>query len=621
MATLNEHQARRIKSTFAHVDGLLRDVERLAHAHSSVFSTEQPDLSEPESRMLLSLVKAGRARMLATLDHLHLPRPRATLSSRWSVMTSFRFVDIALSELTPQTLRGYGAIDTESSAEVEAIASELRELMARGREVLGPQHGEQLRERASQVRGPFGEVLRMAESLSTSLGLVEVRGLIAAAAERATTDTIDVGIFGRVSSGKSSLINALVGVPLLPVGATPVTAVPLRVVHGPDLVRVFFADGHDEVIGAERLPDYATESGNRDNVRRVRSILIRTPHLPLGLALLDTPGVGSLSQSGPAQTFAWLPRCDVGIVLVAAGTPLGRDEVALVGGLTHAGIAVEVPMSKSDLIPESERTSAIEYVRRDIAQATGSADIRVRAMSVVPGEDQALVRWRDDDLLPMVATRQELSDVARTRRARAPLGALNAALMGRGALEPSTVEEHRGRNAMAHEIELVTDELGSSADTALDQAAQAAVVAWREGSDARDAARRALLDGPNAALLRARAAADSVLEQTVAAALNDAARRIPPLFDPPFLDTLPIEASPGALDRLLSHSRARHHLAPLRPELAEAYGTYGNRLRAWALERLRENAERHQASQSRATTLVPPALREFAALVDALFPG
>jgi hypothetical protein len=51
-----------------------------------------------------------------------------------------------------------------------------------------------------------------------------VRPLIPAAAERSGAGTIDIGIFGRFRSGKSSLINALVGAPLLPTGATPVTS-------------------------------------------------------------------------------------------------------------------------------------------------------------------------------------------------------------------------------------------------------------------------------------------------------------------------------------------------------------------------------------------------------------
>lgn len=619
-AALNANHARRILSTFAYIDGLLQRIERLAEAQSSEFASEQPDLSETEGRLLLSLVETARHRMLATVDHLGITRPKTNLSARWSAATAFRFIDIALSDLTPQTLRGYGTIDANSAAEVNAVAGELRDLIARGRELLQPQEGERLRDRLVGIEGPLGEILRAAEELSTRLGLVEVRSLIAAAAERATTNTIDIGIFGRVSSGKSSLINALVGAPLLPVGATPVTAVPLRVVHGPDAIEVFFADGRTESIDATRLSDFATEAGNRDNVRRVQSILIHTPRLPDGLALLDTPGVGSLSQSGPAQAFAWLPRCDLGIVLVAAGTPLGRDELALVSGLTHAGIAVDVLLSKSDLISESERTAAVDYVKGEVVRASGRSDISVRAVSVMESARHLLDHWREEELTPMVAARLRVAEASRARRIRALLGALNASMVDQPALDRSSVDLHRARIDAEREISEATDGLQGSARSKLSDGAEAVAAAWHSGADANAVVRQALLDAPNHALSRARAAADHILEIAGITGSDDAAGRIPPLFDPPFLDALPVAASPGGLDRLLGRTRAAHQLGPLADPLEEAYGTYANRVRAWGIERLDATFERIASARPRDTAHIAPELGALAQMIDAHFP-
>ena len=624
VATLNENHARRIVSTFAHVDGLLRGVERLAHAQGaprSEFAREQPDLSETEAHLLLSLVDTARRRMLATLDHLGLPRPNANLSARWNVMTTLRFVDISLSELTTKTLSGYGAIDAGSGAEVAAVASELRELIARGREVLQPHEGEALRERLKDIQGPLGEVLRGAEELSTRLGLVQVRPLIAAAAERAATSTIDIGIFGRVSSGKSSLINALAGAPLLPVGATPVTAVPLRVTHGADAIEIQFADGRRTSIDSTELPEYATEAGNRDNARHVQSILIHTPLLPEGLVLLDTPGVGSLSQSGPAQAFAWLPRCDLGLVLVAAGTPLGRDELALVGGLTHAGIAVEVLLSKSDLISEAERAAAVDYVATEIARATGVSNISVRPVSVTDSAKHLLDRWRDERLVPLVAARERIREASRARRARALLGALDAALIDRPALDLSKIDLHRARADAEREIGAAADELEAAAKPGVSQAIDAVAAAWRSGEDARNAARNALLEAPNRALLRARTVADQLLNRAETFADDDTAGRIPPLFDPGFLDALPLPERSSVLDRSFPSARARQRLAGLAQSVDDAYGTYANRVRAWGLERLDEAFERIASVRSAEISDVAPELQELARLIATHFPA
>lgn len=622
--SLNANQARRIAATFSHIDDLLQNVERVARAQPSAFSREQADLSETEARLLLSLVETARVRMLAAIDHLNLPRPKANNSARWSITTAFRFIDIALADLTPQTLAGYGSIDTTSGAEVSAVASELSAVIERGRALLYPREGEQLRARVAKISGPLGDVLRQAEGLSTRLGVVEVRPLIAAAAERAETSTIDIGVFGRVSSGKSSLINALIGAPLLPVGATPVTAIPLRVVSGSDMIRVFFLDGREQQLAPNQLVDFATESGNHDNARGVRSILIQTPSLPEGLALLDTPGVGSLSQSGPAQAFGWLPRCDLGLVLVAAGSPLGRDELALVNGLVQAGIAVQVLLSKSDLIPDAERVQTLQYVRQEIGRSTGAGDVGVRAISVAASDRHLLDDWRTNELIPLVAKRQRATEVARRRRMRALLGAFNTALAGHPVIERASVDSHRARVEAEREIGAATDDLHRSARASLATAAEAATTAWRSGTDARAAVRSALLDAPNQAMRRARVAADSVLDEDGDVAgttvSGEAASRIPPLFDPPFLDALPVASKPSLADRMFSGTAAGHRLDELRKSLDDAYGTYANRIRAWALERLSENFQRVGASRQRDLRDVAPELRALAAIIDDNFP-
>ena len=617
--TLNESHARRILSTFIYIDQLLHEVERLAHAQGtphSELAREQLDLSSTEARLVLSLVQTARDRMLVTMDHFGLPRPKADISARWSIMTRFRFVDISLSELTAEAMRGYGAIDDESAAEVTAVVSELRELSARGLALLQPHEGEQLRDRLAKIDGPLGEILRTAEELSTRYGLVEARQLIAAAADRAETSTIDIGIFGRVSSGKSSLINALVGTSLLPVGSTPVTAVPLRVVRGDEAIVVYFADGRSESIDHRELATYATEAGNRDNKRSVASILIQTPALADGLALLDTPGVGSLSQSGPAQAFAWLPRCDLGIVLVAAGTPLGRDELALVSGLTSAGINVEVLLSKSDLLPESERGDAVSYVRREIEQSAGDLEVVVRPVSVLASDRHLLEAWRDEELVPMVVGRREVARTALARRLRALLGALAAAIRARPTLDRSRVDLQRARSEAERQIGEAADELESAARTALSHTCDAVVRAWQTGGDARSVARRLLLAVPSRSLARVRSAADSVLDVSTHAGEGETAARIPPLFDPTFLDDLPIPPSPGAIDRVFARARARQRLAEVAKALDDAYGTYSRRIRAWGRERLEENVARSTMLRLTSNVDSVPELRSLARLID-----
>jgi hypothetical protein len=159
--------------------------------------------------------------MVAALDRLGIPRPGQTISARRSATTAFTFAEIAFSELEARALRGYGAVDPRAAEEITALAADLQELARRGTALLREQEEGGVVEQVGRVPGPAGKVLSELLAVGTRHGLTEVRPLIAAAAERATATTLDIGVFGRVSAGKSSLINALVGQAVLPVGATP----------------------------------------------------------------------------------------------------------------------------------------------------------------------------------------------------------------------------------------------------------------------------------------------------------------------------------------------------------------------------------------------------------------
>src|SRR5205823_11006938 len=71
------------------------------------------------------------------------------------------------------------------------------------------------------------------ERIITAHGLVEFRGTLGMLLDRVEGAAFEVGVFGRVSSGKSSLLNYILQTDVLPIGVTPVTAIPTRISHGP----------------------------------------------------------------------------------------------------------------------------------------------------------------------------------------------------------------------------------------------------------------------------------------------------------------------------------------------------------------------------------------------------
>jgi GTP-binding protein EngB required for normal cell division len=584
---LNEHQVRRILATFGHVDDLLKSVEALAHPDTSPFSRERPNLSPDEARLLLSFVSGARSRMLAALDRLGIPRPEQNLSARRSASTALLFAQVSLSELNTRSLRGYGALDQGAGAEVTAVAADLETLMRRGMDLLEEQEAGGLAEQVATLRGPAGDVLRALLKISTERGLAKMRPLIAAAAERAAATTFDVGVFGRVSSGKSSLINALVGGEALPVGATPVTAVPVRVHRGMPAVEVRFRDGRAEKVTLAELSFYATEEHNAQNKKSVLSIEATLPTAPEGLRFVDTPGVGSLAASGPAQAYAWLPRCDLGVVLVAAGTPLGRDENALVAGLRHAGIECRVMLSKADLFDPAEADRARAYVARELAPMLGGDDsIDVLPVSTRPGHSEGLQRFRTEVLEVLAADHVRRANQALKTRLRRLIAVTAAALEGDGStVESGGIELEKRRAAAEEVIGRETDRLAGSARMVLEATAEAVADAWTRGKDGASAARTAVQSAAGRALSTVRAAVEAARANSEAAPET---RRVPPLFDPEFLDAIKELPSPRLAPGFLRSAAARRAVAPLLPFLDDALARFAVRIRAWGEGALKE---------------------------------
>jgi GTP-binding protein EngB required for normal cell division len=584
---LNENQVRRIVSTFTHVDDLLKAVEAVTQPDPSPFARERPDVTPDEARLLLAFVSLARNRMAAALDRLGIPRPERTLSARWSVSTSLTFAEISVSELDPATLRGYGALDPADGQEVTALAADLQNLLRRGGALLREEQEGGVADLVAAVRGPAGEVLRRLLRTSAERGLVELRPLIAAAAERAGATTLDVGVFGRVSAGKSSLINALVREPILPVGATPVTAVPLRIGRGPHAVEVRFEKRGPLTVGLDELAAFATEESNPQNARGVRSIEVTAPHVPAGVRFLDTPGVGSLASTGSALAFAWLPRCDFGLVLVAAGTPLGRDETALISGLRHAGIPGCVLLSKSDLISDEDVERTRAYILRELAPLLGGDVIEIRAVSTRAGCSEGLERLMAEVLEPMAADHgRRATEVLRARLRR--LVSLAAAGDGKGPVSPDTsIRFEKARVAAEARVDALTDELAGSARPLLAEVANAVGEAWKRGEDAAGVVRASIVSAAGRALADARRAVEEAGSHAGGEGATDS-RRLPPLFDAPFLDAIksipPPRLAPGPVRRRI----AGNAVAPLLPFLEEALSRYAARVRTWALGALKE---------------------------------
>src|SRR5947207_1799156 len=96
---------------------------------------------------------------------------------------------------------------------------------------LSPTESGVVRDYFARIRSVLLDLPRQA-GIITRRGLVEFRPLLDQVVRRLESPQFEIAVFGRVSSGKSSLLNHVAGMDVLPVGVTPITAVPTRLVRG-----------------------------------------------------------------------------------------------------------------------------------------------------------------------------------------------------------------------------------------------------------------------------------------------------------------------------------------------------------------------------------------------------
>lgn len=616
---LNENQRRSLSVLVRHVAKLLEEIDRLLDAarRPSPFNRLVSDVTPAQAGVVRDYVDKARRALLAAAGRHRLDVAGSPLDVRHAIDIQAVMASIAVEESRPKRLRGYGTLDPSVAEEVDRTCDEidraLRELQVfvRG----GPE--EDFAGRLSRLGRTTAEpeLLALVERVLREHGLVEFRRSFAALLARLEEKTFHVAVFGRVSSGKSSLLNAVLGAPILPVGVTPVTAVPARVRLGsPALARIRDVEGRTTEIPLERLPEFASEEGNPGNIKRVArlEVVYPVPGVPEGIELVDTPGIGSLATSGSEEAFAYLPRTDLALLLVDAAASIGPDELGLLRIFKDAAIPVEILLSKADLVDETSRRKLVDYVRTSVVREVG-LDVPVTAVSAVASERSLVRDWFERRLRPLFARRRELAEESARRMAGRLLEGVIAALMvragvaGTGGDAAAAAEERRRADARIAEMrkKVVSDAEGLEgrwADVLIAAVADAAAH-WRAGEkDPQDvrALVQAAAEGASGEVRAAIVDALRELHEALAASAGAVGPGAADLFHgastAPDLSRLPVADVAGSLsDRSLSRPllfslfpgwSAQAALNGLRAAyekpLREVLRVWGYRLRDWA---------------------------------------
>jgi GTPase Era involved in 16S rRNA processing len=223
-----------------------------------------------------------------------------------------------------------------------------------------------------------------------------------------------LAVLGQFKRGKSTLLNALTGEPILPMGVVPLTAAPTFIQYGksPE-VRVRFEDGRpaESYTGltpeerASCLAGYVTESGNPQNRLGVAEVQVdlSAPILSSGVVLIDTPGIGSTYRHNTTATMNFLQQCDAALFLVSADPPITEVELEFLRHVRQKVPRLFFVLNKIDYLDEQERHEALSFYEQVLAGEVGwKGDFPVFCVSARSGLEAKKAadsqRWADSGM-------------------------------------------------------------------------------------------------------------------------------------------------------------------------------------------------------------------------------
>jgi len=191
-------------------------------------------------------------------------------------------------------------------------------------------------------------------------------------------------VLGQFKRGKSTFINSIIGDKILPTSVVPLTSIVTMLKYGQEeQIEVIFEEGNRRVITRNELPDYVTERGNPNNIKKVKQVEIAFPSAFLkdGVFIIDTPGVGSTFENNTEMTYNYLPKVDAALFLLAVDPPISQSEIEFLKDVQQYVEKIFFIQNKIDYLDEEERLESMAFSKQVIEEALGRDGIEIHPLS------------------------------------------------------------------------------------------------------------------------------------------------------------------------------------------------------------------------------------------------
>ena len=213
----------------------------------------------------------------------------------------------------------------------------------------------------------------------------EYQSLLACLAE----DRFHLAVVGQSSRGKSTLMNAILGMDRLPTGIVPITSVITSVSYGShERVRLIFQGSnlyHD--VPLTDLPNYITEQRNPGNQKKIDVADVQLPAeiLQRGFYFVDTPGFGSAISENTETTRRFFPRADAFVFVTSFESPFNAEELSFLREARSRQRRVFLVVNKSDLVSDGQREQVMEFLHHLLTNESDFTQFEIFPLSALEG--------------------------------------------------------------------------------------------------------------------------------------------------------------------------------------------------------------------------------------------
>jgi hypothetical protein len=125
--SLSEAQLRRLLISCQHMDKLLADIEDILNApeSTSAFPKYVDDLSPVQHKKIQDFIGQLRAQLLRAVARQGIAPERPRIAASHAIHAALTFIEIAIEELRPEKMRGYGQISPAGIADLNVVVQEL----------------------------------------------------------------------------------------------------------------------------------------------------------------------------------------------------------------------------------------------------------------------------------------------------------------------------------------------------------------------------------------------------------------------------------------------------------------------------------------------------------------